>query len=297
MHSHKDLVRLGSACQNCEMLRHFAATAPRLARMAFACAIVACGSATPVGVGSEYMETEDPGAGEGGSDGQAGSTGTPEVGDGMGSFVDREWERGTVSPYCRSSFDACGGTLAGTWVVEDSCNPQIRDPEILRGWGESRMDLDPATCWNAVQRLTSRWSGHIVFDGGKVADHRERDQKVEMGLTSTCLGPTLGLDDLERVTAPICASLQDMSTACALATGVCMCSNETTAVGRVTGIYAAIGTTVVVKEGERPLEEYEYCVEGDRLLWREEPGSLRHLVLRRTVAPPPGTTDPVEIPR
>jgi hypothetical protein len=265
--------------------------------MAFTCAIVACGSATPVGVGSEYMETEDVSAGEGGSDDQAGSMDAPEVGDGMGSFVDREWERGTVSPYCRSSFDACGGTLAGTWEVEDSCNPQIRDPEILRTWGESRMDLDPETCWNAVQRLTSRWSGYMVFEDGKVADHRERDQKVEMGLTSMCLGPTLGLDDLDRVTAPICASLQDMSTTCALATGVCMCSNEITVAGTAKGNYYAIGATVVVVDGARPRKEFEYCVEGDRLLWREEPGSLRHLVFRRTVAPPSGTTDPVEIPR
>lgn len=263
--------------------------------MAFAGALVACGSATPVGVGIDYMEAE-PGAQVEG-DGEAGSMDLPAVGDGMGSFVDREWERGTVSPYCRSSFDACGGTLAGTWEVEDSCNPQIRDPEVLQTWGQTRMDLDPAACWNAVHRLTSRWSGHMVFDGGMVADHRERAQKVEMGLTSTCLGPTLGLSELDRVTAPICESLQDMSTACALATGVCMCSNETTALGRVTGRYAAIGTTVVVKDGERPLKEYEYCVDGDQLLWREEPGSLRHLVLRRTVTPPAGTTDPVEVPR
>jgi hypothetical protein len=276
------------------MLRHFAATAPSLACMAFAGALVACGQATPVGVGSDFMQPEAP---DGGVEGQAGSMGEPAVGDGMGSFLDQGWERGEVSPYCESSFDACGGVLAGTWEVEDSCNPQIRDPEILRTWGESRMDLDPAACWNAVQRLTSRWSGHIVFDGGMVADHRERAQKVEMGLTSTCLGPTLGLDELDRVTAPMCESLQDMSTSCALATGVCMCSNETTVLGRVTGVYAAIGTTVVVKNGERPLKEYEYCVDGDHLLWREEPGSLRHVVLRRIKSPPPGTTDPVEIPR
>lgn len=268
-----------------------------LARMAFAGAIVACGSAAPVGVGGEYMETELEGEVGGGADGQGGSMSAPAVGDGMGSFLDRAWERGPVSPHCWSSFDACGGVLAGTWEVEDSCNPQVRDPEILQSWGQARMDLDPTACRNAVQRLFSRWSGHIVFDGGMVADHRERAQKVEMGLTSTCLGPTLGLDELDRVTAPMCESLQDMSTTCALATGVCMCSNETTAPGRVTGVYAAIGTTVVVKNGERPLKEYEYCVDGDRLLWREEPGSLRHVVLRRIEDPPPGTTDPVEIPR
>lgn len=275
------------------MLRQFAAAAFSLARLTLAGALAACGSATPVGVGSEYM----PGVGSGlGGDG-AGSIDEPPADEGMDEFIDREWERGTVSPHCRSSFDACGGRLAGTWEVEDSCNPQIRDPEVLKTWGEASMDLDPTACWNAVRRLTSRWSGHMVFDGGMVADHRERAQTVEMGLTSSCLGPTLGLDDLTQVTVPMCESLQDMSTACALATGVCMCSNETTAVGRVTGMYAAIGTTVVVQNGARPLKEFEYCVDGDRLLWREEPGSLRHVVLRRIVAPPAGTTDPIEIPR
>lgn len=277
------------------MLRHFAATAWSLASVGLVGALVACGSAAPVGVG-ELMASDPDGELEDEVE-PPGSMHEPTGGVGMTDFVDRAWERGEVSPFCRSSFDACGGVLAGTWEVEDSCNPQIRDPEVLQTWGEARMDLDPVACWDAVHRLTSRWSGHLAFDGGTVVDHRERAQTVEMGLTSNCLGPTLGLDDLARVTAPICASLQDMSTTCALATGVCMCSNETVALGRVKGHYAAIGTTVKVKNGTRPIKEYEYCVVGDRLLWREEPGSLRHVVLRRIQDPPPGTTDPVEIPR
>ena len=42
---------------------------------------------------------------------------------------------------------------------------------------------------------------------------------------------------------------------------------------------------------------YDFCAQGDRLLWRE-PGSTRHLVLRRTSdpsAPLPGTD--LDIPR
>lgn len=221
----------------------------------------------------------------------------PPPDDGMDSFLERNWERGPVSPFCTSSFDACGGVLAGTWQVEDSCNPQIRDPEVLQAWGQARMNLEPGVCWNAVQRLFSRWSGHMEFDGAFAIDSRVRDQSVEIELDSSCLGPTLGLDGLSSVTPAMCASLQNKSTNCALSMGVCMCTNETQSPGRVQGRYAAIGTHAIVKDGERPLEEYEYCVAGDRLLWREEPGSLRHVVLRRIAEAPPGTTDPVEIPR
>jgi hypothetical protein len=79
-----------------------------------------------------------------------------------------------------------------------------------------------------------------------------------------------------------------------------MCSNRRAVVGRADGEYYAFDTILGVREEDkpnRPIKEYEYCVEGNRLLWREGPGSSSHLVLVRTVDPPPGATDPVEIPR
>jgi hypothetical protein len=54
---------------------------------------------------------------------------------------------------------------------------------------------------------------------------------------------------------------------------------------------------VAIQEEPNPTVRYEYCVDGDRLLWREKEGAQRMVVLRRTVDAPPGTVDPVEVPR
>jgi hypothetical protein len=211
-------------------------------------------------------------------------------------FIDSSFERGEVSPYCRSSFQACGGLLAGTWVVEDNCNPEIRERDVLQSWGKARMDLDEAACWDAVQRLRWNWSGELRFEGGVAIDNRERKQQVDMQLTARCLNVSFGVPEADSVSPEMCAALQKAGgTTCGLANGVCLCSNRTVSTGTASGTYGVLGVSVAI--GENPTTRYEYCVDGDMLLWREREGAQRQVVLRRTVDPPPGTTDPVEVPR
>lgn len=275
---------------------------------------IACGSAPPVNVGADYIApavTNTPAApaeppesfpevdSEQEEIDAATDSGQMSVPDNFDMFVGPSWERGTVSPYCRSSFEACGGALAGTWEVEDNCNPELRTLAVLQSWGRWRMALDQAACWNAVQRLTWSWSGELSFESGFVLDDRQRAQNVYVQLSSSCLSATLGRDLGDSVPPEICEGMQDESTTCALASGVCMCTNRTVVDGVAEGSYAVLGISVTIGD---PPTRYEYCVDeeaegGARLLWREKEGELRQVVLRRTVDAPPGTKDPVEVPR
>ena len=93
----------------------------------------------------------------------------------------------------------------------------------------------------------------------------------------------------------VCESLENESTLCASTGGVCLCSNRTTEVGRVDGVYGVILGQVAVGSGGAIV--YDYCVDGDSLLWRE-PGWTRHIVLRRSDgSPADAEPDPVGIPR
>jgi hypothetical protein len=277
------------------MLRHLDVTTQVLTTLVV-CGAVACGSAAPVDVGTDVVAIDA-------TDGSEVSTETPEPvsgqmpeNDQFDAFIDSGWERGEVSTYCKRSFQACGGLLAGTWEVEDNCNPQNLERETLREWGEAKMDLDPTACWNGVQALTWNWSGELRFENGDAIDKRQRRQRVDMALSANCLSASFGFAPMESVSTELCDAMQGPTTTCALASGVCRCSDRTVSNGTASGVYGVLGLSVAI--GRNPTTRYEYCVDGDRLLWLEKDGDAqRQVVLRRTVDAPPGAMDPVEIPR
>jgi hypothetical protein len=259
-------------------------------------ALLACGPAAPVDVGIDYVtvpaadaspDTDSP-------DESPTDPLDPVTGD-FNGLINAGYERGEVSPYCRTSFQACGGLLAGTWVVEDNCNPETRSRDVLLDWGESRMALDETACWDAVQRLRWSWSGELSFEAGEAIDKRLREQQVDMQLSARCLSESFGLPETSSVSPQICDAMQDNNTTCALASGVCMCTNRTVSAGTASGVYGVLGLSVAI--AANPTTRYEYCVDGDRLLWREKDGAQRQVVMRRTEEAPPGTVDPVELPR
>jgi hypothetical protein len=286
------------------MLRSLNTNRLRLAHLSV-CAALACSSAEPLDLGIDYVTPPASADASPDDEGVMTPDESPqgELGDGLpdqsiGGFVNSEWERGRpTSPYCQSSFQACGGLLAGTWTVEDNCNPDIYTREVLRDWGKARMDLDGAACWDAVQRLRWSWSGELRFEGGAAIDNREREQLVEMQLTASCLSDSFGLPQTESVSPQVCDALEDTATTCALSAGVCICTNRTVSSGTASGTYGVLGLSVAIREEPNPTVRYEYCVDGDRLLWREKEGAQRQVVLRRTIDAPPGTVDPVEVPR
>jgi hypothetical protein len=266
------------------------------------CGVVACGSASPIDVGLDYVQPPpvevQPSPVE--------PTPEPPPEDQPGqmdpiaafdAFIDRSYERGTVSPYCHSSFEACGGLLDGAWVVEDNCNPAISSRDVLVNWGTAQMSLDETACWNAVKRLSWSWRGELKFENGEVIDNRERAQRVDMELTSRCLSATYGTDETGSVSPQVCDALADDFTTCALAGGVCMCSHRTTSTGTVSGPYGVVGTGDVAIAAKPTTTRFAYCVDGDRLLWPGTDGDQHQVVLRRTTGVRPGAKDPTEIPR
>lgn len=296
------------------MLRHlrahesahtFAMACLRKACVAIACLAVACDAAPPIEVGVDYitpreLERDDAPEPEVSPLEDQADEGEEIIGKmepilDFNDFIDPSFDRGEVSPYCHSSFQACGGLLAGTWRVEDNCNPKITTREVLQSWGQTRMELDEVACWDAVQMLRWNWSGELKFEGGLAIDNRERRQQVDMELTARCLSASYGIEETDSVSPRVCEAMQDETTTCGLANGVCLCSNRTVSTGTASGVYGVLGLSVAIGVG--PTTRYEYCVDGDMLLWREKDGAQRQVVLRRTFDPPPGTTDPVELPR
>jgi hypothetical protein len=275
------------------MLRHRDLVVPLLAAL-WVGGVVACGSAAPVDVGTAIVEPEVPLEAVPDED-LSGQMSLDPVFD---QFLDVGWERGEVNDFCRSSFQACGGLLAGTWQVEDNCNPVIRTRDVLLQWGKARMDLDETACWDAVQRLRWNWTGQLRFEQGLAIDEREREQVVDMQLTARCLSATLGTPPADSVSPETCDGLQNESTTCALSAGVCLCSNRSVSSGTASGVYGVLGLSVAIQlEKGSPTNRYEYCVNGDSLLWKEKDGDLRQVVMKRIVDPAEGETDPIEIPR
>lgn len=238
-------------------------------------------------IGAELGEGSFDGADAGSASGQM----TPD--DGFPSFVPGNWGRGEVSEHCRSSFQACGGLLVGTWQVQDNCNPVVTSPEVLQAWGRTRMSLDPAACAFAVKRLTWAWTGELKFENGDAIDNRERAETVDIAIEASCLSATSGRE-LESISPEACESLEDESTTCALASGVCMCTTRTVTKGSASGVYGVLGLSVAI--AQEPTTRYEYCVEGDQLVWREKEGAQRHVVMQRIADAAPGDSDPVDIP-
>lgn len=288
------------------MLRRLNTSGLRLAHLWVCGVLAACSSSPPVDVGIDYVTPRPASSAPPGEDVSTpdtppeGQVGTGTTVDPIGDFVNPEWERGRpVSEYCRSSFQACGGLLAGTWEVEDNCNPEVLTRQVLLDWGKTRMDLDGAACFDAVKRLRWSWSGELKFENGAAVDNRQREQVVEMQLTASCLSDSFGLPRTDSVSPQVCDALQDTDTTCALSGGVCICTNRTVSSGTASGTYGVLGVSVAIGEKPDPTSYYEYCVdkETDQLLWREKEGDQRHVVLRRTVSAPPGTVDPIEVPR
>jgi hypothetical protein len=280
------------------MLRHSDVIAPLLVAL-WVGGASACGSAAPIDVGTEIVVQPDSSDVDP-EDDLGDLSGQMTLDPAFESFLDPGWERGEVSTYCHSSFEACGGLLAGTWQVEDNCNPEIRTQDVLRNWGKVSMDLDETACWNAVQRLTWKWSGLLRFEKGEAIDERERAQRVDMSLDSTCLSASFGIvpSSEDDVSPETCDGMQDDATTCALAQGKCLCSNRSVGTGTASGVYGVLGVSVAIRASETsPTSRYEYCVNGDRLLWREKEGDQHQVVLKRIVDAAVGETDPIEVPR
>jgi hypothetical protein len=245
--------------------------------------LLACGAAPTVDVGTEYGDVIDPPA--------TAVAATPaDVVATPGPF-DSLVDPATAPVACQAAFEPCGGLLAGTWTVEDTCNSETTSRKALQIWGQTFMGLDATACWDAVQGVSSKWTGQLVFDQGRATDGRQRADTIEMDLSAPCVSATFGVTVRPDQMPAVCGSLTDDSTSCSSTGGVCRCSSRRVNPQNATGVYGVLGKSVAIGT---PPDFYDYCVTGDQLIWRD-PASARHLVLRRTAAAV-STVDP-EYPR
>jgi hypothetical protein len=259
--------------------------------LAFCGTLVGCSPAAPIDLGTDYYDVSAAGS-EGTGDTDPGDNAPGEAAD--PSLV----ESNGGSAICGQPFAACGGALAGTWVVEDTCSAETRNRKALQMWGQNLMKtLDASACVDAARRLISRWSGVLAFEEGIAIDQRQRLRTLDVDIKPTCLSASFGIQDPERLNSPAaCDALQDDTTSCALAGGLCRCTSRVIDAGKVSGVYGVLKGQVAIAAGPpgSGSEIYNYCVQGDRLIWQER-GTATPVVLRRLAE---GTMpDPVGFPR
>jgi hypothetical protein len=190
----------------------------------------------------------------------------------------------TSGATCESQpFEACGGSLKGTWQVVDTCNGEDRSASTLAQWSQV-VGLPSTMCNQAARVVTSNFSGEVLFSDAVTLDKRDLTMRLDMRLSSECLTATLQGPDLLNATQGACAALQsDYGVTCRSSQGVCQCSTQATIASNVIGAYDVRGTRLIANNTDETVSQYDYCVQGNYLLYRQAGGS-RYAILRRKTA-------------
>lgn len=199
---------------------------------------------------------------------------------------------GLLKPYmsgatgrCEASFQPCGGWLPGTsWVIEDTCT-SLSPGRTAQREGSELLGLDADACRNVVQSLTSKWSGELSFAEDYVAtDIRMRQRQFDIALGPECFAATFGVEASEAELSSFCESIEGPSASCVPSTDGCNCTAEVTTQIENHGKFSLPNKSQATITGTW----YDYCVEGNRLMW-SDPGTNTHIVMRRrdgTYVPP-----------
>jgi hypothetical protein len=242
-------------------------------------AFSACGPAAPVDLGTDYSPKDVDS-----SIAQDPSVALIDPGDPseLQGLVDSD------SAVCSGEFEPCGGLLAGTWEMVDTCSKQTTSRKALQIWGQTVMNLDTGACYNAVSSVTSEWKGQITFAQGIASDQRIRLDTVSMQLTRTCLNATFDVSIRADKMSSVCATLSAGMMSCTSVGGVCNCSKRRESAINSEGLYGVIEKAVVIGGDIDPLTDdpkqfFDYCVQDDQLMWRAR-DTGRLVVLRRVLA-------------
>jgi hypothetical protein len=201
---------------------------------------------------------------------------------------------GSEPAECASTFEACGGLLAGTWTVDGTCDPEPRRRSALQtqSWGPEFTKLDGSACSEALGRLTSRWAGTLSFQDGALIDDRRRSDTMEIDLTRECLGSALDADVSDSNIEALCSGFGLESASCRSVEGVCHCTGERLEAVDGSGPYGVLGDMRVAIATPGTTSVVDYCVQEDVLRW-QDPETRQVLVLRpepaaatRSVLPP-----------
>jgi hypothetical protein len=184
-------------------------------------------------------------------------------------------------------FQACGGSLTGTWEMVETCNSEDRSAATLEQWSRF-VGLPQERCDQAARLLTTRWSGEVQFSDEVTLDQRDLTFRLDMRLTSECLTATLQGPGLIKPTDGACSALKtDYGVTCSSSQGMCLCSTQSTVESYVIGAYDVSGNRLIANNTDQTVSQYDYCVQGEYLLYKQL-GDARYAILRRK-----GAVDPV----
>jgi hypothetical protein len=190
----------------------------------------------------------------------------------------------TAEATCESQpFQACGGSLKGTWQVVDTCNGEDRSASTLAQWSQV-VGLPSTMCNQAARVVTSNFSGDVLFSDAVTLDRRDLTMRFDMRLSSECLTATLQGPGPLNATQGACSALQnDYGVTCRSGQDVCQCSVQATIESNVIGAYDVRGSRLIATNTDQTVSEYDYCVRGDYLLYKQA-GDSRYALLRRKAA-------------
>ena len=238
----------------------------------------ACSPAAPVDLGTDYAPSDVDRIGQDDPGVTLDEGGDPSN---LMGLVDTD-----APPICKE-FTPCGGLLAGTWEMVDTCIKQTLNRKAMQIWGQTVMNLDTTACYDAVRSVSSDWKGTIEFAGGVANDHRMRFDTVDMQLSRSCLNATFAVTIKAEKMASVCATLSTGMMSCTSVGGTCNCSKRRETVIDNAGTYGVLEKAVVVggdtdPTTDEPKQFFDYCVDNDQLLWRAR-DTGRLVVLKRVI--------------
>jgi len=238
----------------------------------------ACSAAAPVDLGSDpigFPESE--------LDAQGQPSGELEPGSATLGLI-KPYMSGATG-HCEASFQPCGGWLPGTsWVIEDTCT-SLSPGRTAQREGSELLGLDSDACRNVVRSLTSKWSGELSFaQDYQATESRRRQRQFDIALGPECFVATFGVDASEAELTSFCESIEGSSANCVPSSDGCNCTAE------ITKQFENHGSFSMPTRSQAIFTDtwYDYCVEGNRLMW-SDPGTNTHIVMRRrdgTYVPP-----------
>lgn len=244
-----------------------------LSQVALYALVSGCGTADPVVVGEHETNLD-----------LVSADGELDPGGSAADGLDPDFTGGLAgeSASCGSTpFQACGGSIAGSWRVVETCNSESRNEQSLAEWSEW-VGLPTEQCTGAARRLTTTWSGELTFSGKLAYDQRDLSVIFDMGLTSRCLTAALDSAGAVMPTAGACAALtSDFDVTCGSRDGICECSTKATvSTASTVGNYAIRGSRLSSVTDANDVHQYDYCVQGDYLLYKDV-GESRYAILKR----------------
>jgi hypothetical protein len=189
------------------------------------------------------------------------------------------------SSTCGGGFAACGGDIAGTWIIDGVCTEGNLAEAMYK---ESGL---PAACSGLYRSATMEASGTVTFDKGVETANVNVITTVKVHVTAACISSQAGGVTVSALSKSVCDSMAtsmsstegtdavNRTASCTLTGSACDCSLVIDS-GSVEdeNNYTTSGNTITNTDSNK---SQEFCVADDTLQVREET-STQGIAMRYT---------------